>query len=482
MGMAWWTVKQNKPSARNWAIVASIISCLIGLGLSVSELLLMQRVQTRGLHIPPGGLLEFGILNLAFLGVGVAGLIAFSRHDAKSEPAFPKKAPRIAGDGTSSVFDFIAIGLGIIGYLVGQNLWYRWALKHHLPLVRGGMYWPILLAAILLDVLLHEIGHASIGLLLGMKLRAFIVGPFQFRVRDGRWRFKFLPTKILSGGGAAALVSGDPSQPQWCEICMIAAGPIFSLMTGLAASVLTQSVVGTEYEKDWQFLALLSTFGFVSFAVNLLPLRPEANYSDGARIYQLLSGGPWVDLHRALAIPASSTVTSLRPRNYDIGAIEKASAWLTTGHRAFLLRLFAVSYLFDSGRQADALLPLAEAERIYHESASDIPAELHTSLVFDTAFLRRDPVAARKWWDLMEAKKPTHLGVDYWLAKSALCWIEGRIDEANLAWTKGAALADKLPSAGCYEFDRSRYIELNKEIVGKVRGSFTTQFAEAVPS
>jgi hypothetical protein len=99
---------------------------------------------------------------------------------------------------------------------------------------------------------------------------------------------------------------------------------------------------------------------------------------------------------------------------------------------------------------------VTEAERIYQESAPDLPADLHTVFVFDNAFLRRDAAKARLWWDRMEAKKPTYFGVDYWLAKSALSWIEGRRDEAREAWEKGNLLAQKLPAAGGYGFDRYR--------------------------
>jgi hypothetical protein len=56
----------------------------------------------------------------------------------------------------------------------------------------------------------------------------------------------------------------------------------------------------------------------------------------------------------------------------------------------------------------------------------------------------------------MEAKKSTHFGVDYWLAQSALLWIEGRKDDARKAWEKGDLLAQQLPAAGDYEFDRYR--------------------------
>jgi len=44
--------------------------------------------------------------------------------------------------------------------------------------------------------------------------------------------------------------------------------------------------------------------------------------------------------------------------------------------------------------------------------------------------------------------------VDYWLAASALLWIEGNLKDANESWEKAHALAQQLPQAGAYEFDR----------------------------
>jgi hypothetical protein len=97
---------------------------------------------------------------------------------------------------------------------------------------------------------------------------------------------------------------------------------------------------------------------------------------------------------------------------------------------------------------------LMDAESIYHKSAADIPAELHTEFVFGNAYVRRDAAAAREWWTRMEAKKPTRFSEDYWRASSALHWIEGNLREANEAWEKCKVLAQELPEAGAYEFDR----------------------------
>jgi hypothetical protein len=320
------------------------------------------------------------------------------------------------------------------------------------------------MAALLVTTTVHELGHAATGRMLGMRLRAFIVGPFQWRIRDGRWKFQFLLAKFFSAGGATAVVPTNPQQSRWNEICMIAAGPMAGLFIGTIASYAALTAKGQPYERYWEILALIATFGLVSTAVNLIPFRPEAFYSDGARIYQLLHGGPLADLHRVFNVAGASLVTPLRPRDYDIEAIQRAAHSFTRGNEAIVLRLLASSYFLDCGKIPQAREAVVDAERVCRESGSDLPAELCMAFVFRTALLRRDAAGARQWWERMEAKKPTHHGTDYWLAKSALLWIENRLEEAREAWNKGNALAQKLPAAGDYEFDRYRSALLSKAL------------------
>ena len=237
---------------------------------------------------------------------------------------------------------------------------------------------------------------------------------------------------------------------------MIAAGAGFNLLTGLIALYAALTAKGQPYEQYWEFFAYFSTISLLAFASNLIPMQSEVHYSDGARIYQLLRGGPWADYYRVLNLVGSTVVTPLRPRDYDIEAIKRAEQSFTKGHQALMLRLFASSYFLDRGMIPEASEEVVEAERIYQESALDLPAELCMSFVYRTAVLRRDAASARQWWERMEAKKPTHFGVDYWLAQSALLWIEGRKEEARVAWNKGNLLAYQLPEAGDYEFDRYR--------------------------
>lgn len=453
-GMAWWTIRKEKASGRRWAIAASI-------AMLVQIIPFSTIIYVMWIYAPRNELAGFGLLNGAMaaiaLVIGIAGLVAFWRHDATAQPVSTAKAPRVAGDGTSGLLDSLSWLLGIAGYFWAMSLWDHWGEAHHLSPVYGYLSWVEIFAALLIVTALHEAGHALTGMALGMKLMAFIVGPFQWRIRDERWRFQFLPKMFLSAGGATGLFTTNPEQSIGGEIGMIAAGPLANLVTGLIVLWAGMNAAGRPYERYWEFLAMISSLSLVAFAVNLIPMRPEALYSDGARIYQLLRGGPWADLHRAFSIVQSSLVTPLRPRDYDIDAIQRAELSFTQGLQALVLRLVASSYFLDHGMLREASDAVAEAERIHGESALDIPAELCMAFVYRTAFLRRDAVGARTWWNRMEAKKPTHKGVDYWLAQSALCWIEGRMEEAREAWSKGNLLAQKLPAAGDYEFDRDRY-------------------------
>lgn len=449
-GMAWWTVKNGKASGRLWAIAASAVMVLQGI-----PILFMTYIAW--IEGPSLALKGFLVLDAVMLGIGIPGLIAFAPRNAMTDAAAKAAKPaRIAGDGTSRILDTIAWVLQIAGYWFGMGWWYRWGRGEGLHRAPEYLFWIQLLSALLIATAVHELGHAGVGMALGMKLRAFPVGPFQWRIRDGRWKFNFIPSKILSAGGAAGVVPTDPNQSRWNEICMIAAGPVVNLYVGIVAMCVALTAKGQSYQDYWQFLALLATICFVMFAGNLVPLRPEGSYSDGARIYQLLRGGPLVDLYRAFNIVGATLVTPLRPKDYDIEAIQRASRSFTHGHQAFLLRLFAMYHYLDIGKTSQACEALAEAESIYQESASDISAELHVELVLGNAYLRRDAAGARLWWDRMSAKKTTHFGTEYWLAQSAMYWTENRLEDARGAWNKANALAQQLPAAGAYEFDRYR--------------------------
>ena len=465
--MAWWALRRGKPSSRRWAIAASVAMLVLCVPLLVA-IAYAIRYPGRFVHVA-GFLIPESILVASMMAIGIGGLAAFGHKNGQPQRSLAAvKPPRIAGDGTNILFDGLSLVIGFAGFLAGLNWWERWGRVQHLLAGHFGFPLSLFIVAFLMTTGMHEAGHAAAGLALGMKLRAFFVGPLQWTMREGKWSFHFAPAKLIVPDGATGLVPTNPHQDRWEIVCMIAAGPIASLLTGLVAFNLALTAKGKPYEPAWALFAVIATIALVDFLVNVIPLNPAGLYSDGARIYQLLKGGRWADLHKVTSLAASTSVTALRPRDYDIEAIRRAEQSFTVGRQAILLRLLATSYYLDCEKFREARKALEEAEAVYAASQIDVPPELCAAFVFRIAFLRKDSVCAREWWEQMEAKKSVKPGVNYWLAKSALLWSEGRLDEARDAWDQGDALAQALPAVGDCDFDRHRSQLLHQVIEADV--------------
>src|SRR5260370_38395377 len=96
---------------------------------------------------------------------------------------------------------------------------------------------------------------------------------------------------------------------------IVAAGPTAHLLTAIVATPLVLNAAGHAWAPAWEFFAVLTTLSWMGI-FNLVPVRPEDQYSDGAQIYQLLSNGPWADFHMAFAIVGSSLATPLRALHF----------------------------------------------------------------------------------------------------------------------------------------------------------------------
>jgi hypothetical protein len=118
-----------------------------------------------------------------------------------------------------------------------------------------------------------------------------------------------------------------------------------------------------------------------------------------------------------------------------------------------LLRLLAFSYFLDHGNLVAAGEEVVHAVSIYNTSASDAPAEFVSCFVFSSAYISRSAEVTRQWWAHFEAKNPAQ-NLDFWLAHSALSWIEGDLSVAQDSLNKAQTLGQSLPQAGAYEFER----------------------------
>lgn len=436
--MAWWTTFKEKRSSRWWGIAASLI---------------VIQASLLPVLFPPHSISNsFSLVSV----LGIVGVIAFAKpiqplviaDDHRVTQPYP-------GDGTNALLNklvhLLMFGAGYAAY----EWWRFWLVGKRISRIENSWYETMANLLILFIIaFIHEFGHAATGLFLGMKLRAFVVGPFQWRIFDGKWVFQFHLKQILVAGGSASVVPTSVDYQRSNHLWVASAGVLANLITGGFAVWVALNADASSRVQYGGLLALFGLWSLVLAPVNLIPFRIGASYSDGAQIYQLISSGPWADVQRAFSIVGSTLVTPKRPRDYDIDAIQRAAQVINRGWHGLLLRLLAYNYYFDRDQTVEAAESVREAGLIYRDCASEIPGELLMTFVFCNAFICRDASAARQWWSHLQARKPVRFNVDYWLAASALYWIEGDLRSAAEAWEKANALAQRLPKAGSYDFDR----------------------------
>ena len=134
--------------------------------------------------------------------------------------------------------------------------WMEWLENNDLPspgFIRGTLE----LALIgLLIVFLHESGHTVVGVLVGMKLRAFIVGPFQWRIREGNGDFISNRGKFSQRPALPELFRRVPIFPARLQLCMLVAGVLTNTATGILALAFSLSAISPiKFEDQWRFLA-----------------------------------------------------------------------------------------------------------------------------------------------------------------------------------------------------------------------------------
>ncbi|HEY3838964.1 MAG TPA: M50 family metallopeptidase, partial [Bryobacteraceae bacterium] len=287
--MTTWRLARANPSARHWAIAASVLSIpifLVG---------------------PPA---QFSA------GAGIVGLIIFCRRSTAAQAIVrTPKHPRLPGDGTSPLTEWIAAAAMFVGVTFAGTLWSNWAAKTGLHSSQSTLMRLLLVQfAAVLTTVIHEAGHALAAAILDMKIRHLILGPFEWRQKSGRWRFRFRPLGAFTLPGAVGAVPASLENLRWRFVLFAAAGPMASLLLGIVAAWATVSAKSMPWEPCWRLLSYIATFSLIAFVLNLVPIAQEGQYSDGARIYQLLSKTGWAGVYQAFAIVGSTLVTPLRPR------------------------------------------------------------------------------------------------------------------------------------------------------------------------
>ena len=178
----------------------------------------------------------------------------------------------------------------------------------------------------------------------------------------GRWRSQMRYDKLL--GGHTAMVPTTPRNIRGRFMILTLGGPLASATLGAIGALRLLLIPGPAWPAALgRTVALATGFALGDFLFNLLPMASEAQYSDGALLWQMVRRGPWCDFHCANHYMALSRTTPLRPRDWPTAMVERAAEF--AAQLPDSAGSFAMAYLhfLDRGDWQRALLWLEKAHR-----------------------------------------------------------------------------------------------------------------------
>jgi len=239
-----------------------------------------------------------------------------------------------------------AFSLGIVGagwltqWLAGHDVFY-------LSLVPG--YVTV--------VLVHELGHAVAGLLVGYWVPFLYMGPVRVEwLREGGARISANKRLGLWGGAVLVLPRTHPRPSELATyrrrmVAVFAAGPAASLLVGGVALVIALFLLPSSARPFGEELTWLELLSLMSIAVGIgqvVPIRIGNQRSDGLRILSLLRSRAGQD-QTLLDAMVTANVDGVRPRDWPLPPPEEVEAITDLG--TLMLIYYA---LLDRGRQAEA--------------------------------------------------------------------------------------------------------------------------------
>lgn len=440
-----WAILKSWPSAGRWGFAASLAPALLAL----ASLLHRPFNPATPAWIP--------------LVAGLGGLAVFAPRGASAAEGGRRSGP-LPGDGTSRLVNQLVLVAGAGGSIGGVRLISIWARAHELPRDFPPFFAFQVMGAILAALAIHEAGHAVAGLAMRMKLIGFVVGPFQWSLTYGKARFLFRGAGLIAFGGQTMVAPATLDNFRNRKAVQVAGGPAASLLAGALALWAIFTAHGQPWERNWEILAIFADITTLVGLLNLVPFGSKSMYSDGAKLYQLLSGGLWSDYHRVLGMVSAIGVTPLRPRDYDIAAIECAIGTIARGRDEIFLRVCAYAHYLDCGETARAAREIERAESICEELAIEPSIERCAVFVFADGLVRRDTTGARRWWRRIESRKTYRFTENLWPARCVLLLSESRWEEAAIALERAERWARQLPATGAAEAERSSILLLRRAL------------------
>jgi Zn-dependent protease len=319
---------------------------------------------------------------------------------------------------------------------------------------------PTCVAALVLSILIHELGHLTCGWLIGFCFSFISVGPLTLKLVNGRPKVLIRRERVALG--YAGMHIDKVRRLRQRMLFYAAAGSVAQLFFGVVAALAARIINVQTHPALSVFLAQFAAVSMVMAFVSLVPFGCSST-NDGSRIARLLTNKEYARRRVSLVSLGVQQRNGIRPKD-----------WKQTWLRAALLPRddsrdeFAGNWLAYVNANARKDKPLAGAylERCLELSAF-IGIETRNLLAQEAAvycaWFRQEAGLAEKWLGQAKKTRSSELLPGIRMRVAMRC-VHHDFNSALDAWNDGMKVIEKLPENVNKKRLREGWIEWCDEI------------------
>lgn len=296
-----------------------------------------------------------------------------------------------------------------------------------------------LMLAFPLQILVHELGHALLGVWQGGTLLRIVVGPWRWERR--RSGFHYSKARALAGiGGFAQTVMPADQGFRAAMSWMLLGGPLANLLTAAAAYAVMIS------PAPWPLRVLAigpAVIGLLLGLVNLMPFATRGFLSDGAHLRNLWRRPAQSERQQRLMRLARASLDGRRLRELDPQDLAALDPAQLSGAERFGGVLLHASVHADRGEIEPARALIETGLDEWDQYPDGFRQSLAVLAAGFAASVDRDPLRARAL--LARAEGGLLEPFQTALVEAQIAHLEGRLAERDAAIARvRASLADTL--------------------------------------
>jgi Zn-dependent protease len=184
----------------------------------------------------------------------------------------------------------------------------------------------IFIAALLVSIFIHELGHLAAGWVLGFRFGLISVGPLELHIEHGRFKVSFL--REMTALGYAGMHIDGIVRLRRRLLIYAAGGPAANVLTlPLAAMFANHTSFASTHPSSISFAAQLTVISILLSLVSLLPVPlGPTSFTDGSRIAMLFRDR--VRARRLMSICAVGALyqNGIHPKNWRQTWLKAASS------------------------------------------------------------------------------------------------------------------------------------------------------------